>query len=297
MALHEVCLANKVAPMADYSKAIENFKKIIKLDPKFVEAYLMLAKIYRETDRQKEYDLLLAANKKFPEHYLIMFDLANLMCFKTGEKEKGLELFMKCVQKLPQVDTAWAALGSAYLLNRELDMALKSFETSLAINPDNLTSTLGVGVYHFEHANFKKAREYYEKSLMINKDSFWATFNISLLDLLQGNYESGLEVYEKRDKDTFLKKYGGSEYHEITRDDVQKNTNEKIIVLREQGFGDDVMFSRYLKPLKDLGYEVHYACPPELVEFFKLSPDLDGINISSHFDHGHFIIELLLSLP
>ena len=28
MALHEVCLANKVAPMADYSKAIENFKKI-----------------------------------------------------------------------------------------------------------------------------------------------------------------------------------------------------------------------------------------------------------------------------
>ena len=298
MALHEVCLANKVAPMADYSKAIENFKKIIKLDPKFVEAYLMLAKIYRETDRQKEYDLLLAANKKFPEHYLIMFDLANLMCFKTGEKEKGLELFMKCVQKLPQVDTAWAALGSAYLLNRDLDMALKSFETSLAINPDNLTSTLGVGVYHFEHANFKKAREYYEKSLMINKDSFWATFNISLLDLLQGNYESGLEVYEKRDKDTFLKKYGGSEYHEITRDDVQKNTNEKIIVLREQGFGDDVMFSRYLKPLKDLGYEVHYACPPELVEFFKLSPDLDGINISSHFDHGHFHYRtFLLSLP
>ena len=51
----QVCLANKVAPMADYSKAIENFKKIIKLDPKFVEAYLMLAKIYRETDRQKEY--------------------------------------------------------------------------------------------------------------------------------------------------------------------------------------------------------------------------------------------------
>ena len=37
-----------------------------------------------------------------------------------------------------------------------------------------------------------------------------------------------------------------------------KNTNEKIIVLREQGFGDDVMFSRYLKPLKDLGYEVLY---------------------------------------
>ena len=133
IALHEVCLANRVAPMADYSKAIENFKNIIKVDPKFVEAYLMLAKIYRETDRNKEYELLLEANKIFPEHYLIMFDLGNLMCFKTGEKEKGLELFTKCVQKLPQVDTAWSALGSAYLLNRNLEMALKCFETSLLL--------------------------------------------------------------------------------------------------------------------------------------------------------------------
>ena len=298
IALHEVCVANKVAPMADYSRAIENFKNIIELDPKFVEAYLMLAKIYRETDRNKEYELLLEANKIFPDHYLIMFDLANLMCFKTGEKEKGLELFTKCVQTLPQVDSAWSALGSAYLLNRNLEMALKCFETSLTINPDNLTSTLGVGVYHFEHANFKKAREYYEKSLMINKDSYWATFNISLLNLLEGDYENGLRVYEKRNKEQFLKKYGGSELPEITRDEVQKNTNEKIVVLREQGFGDDVMFSRYLKPLKNLGYDVHYACPPELIEFFKLSPDLDDISVSSHVDTCVFNYRtFLMSLP
>ena len=199
MALHEVCVANRVAPMADYSKAIKNFKHLIKIDPKFIEAYLMLAKVYRETDRQKEYELLKKANKVFPENYLIMFDLGNLMCFQTGEKEEGLELFTKCVQKLPQVDSAWSALGSAYLLNRNLEMALKCFETSLTLNPENLTSTLGIGVYHFEHANFKKAREYYDKSLMINKDSFWATFNISLLNLLQDDYENGLKVYEKRE--------------------------------------------------------------------------------------------------
>ena len=202
------------------------------------------------------------------------------------------------MQKLPQVDTAWSALGSAYLLNRNLEMALKCFETSLAINPDNLTSTLGVGVYHFEHANFKKAREYYEKSLMINKDSFWATFNISLLNLLEGDYENGLRIYEKRNKEQFLKKYGGSELTEITRDEVKKNTNENIVVLREQGFGDDVMFSRYLKPLKDLGYNVTYTCPPELIEFFKLSPDLDNVNVSSNVDSGLFNYRtFLMSLP
>ena len=58
------------------------------------------------------------------------------------------------------------------------------------------------------------------------------------------------------------------------------------------------MFSRYLKPLKDLGYKVDYACPPELIEFFKLSPDLDEINISSQIDPGHYNYRtFLMSLP
>ena len=48
----------------------------------------MLAKVYRETDRQKEYELLLKANKVFPDHYLIMFDLANLMCLKQVKRKK-----------------------------------------------------------------------------------------------------------------------------------------------------------------------------------------------------------------
>ena len=43
--------------MADYSKAIKNFKNLIKLIQNLL-TYLMLAKVYRETDRQKEYDLL-----------------------------------------------------------------------------------------------------------------------------------------------------------------------------------------------------------------------------------------------
>ena len=98
MGLHELAVANRTAPLVDYERPIKAFKKIIKMDPNFVEPYLMLAKIYRETDRNLEYQLLLKANKQFPDHYLIMFDLANLMTFKTGEKEKGLELFAKCVQ-------------------------------------------------------------------------------------------------------------------------------------------------------------------------------------------------------
>ena len=138
LALHKLAIANKTAPMADYTDVINSLEKIIKTDPKFLEAYLMLAKLYREIDRDKEYQLLLKANDEFPDHYLIMFDLANMMCFRTGEKEKGLEFFGRCVEKLPMVDSAWAGLGSAYLITRNFKMSLTCFETAISINPDNV---------------------------------------------------------------------------------------------------------------------------------------------------------------
>ena len=91
--------------------------------------------MYREIDRNKEYELLIKANT-ISDHYLIMFDLANMMCFRTGEKEKGLELFSKMFKNYQWLILAQeAGLGSAYLSTRQLEMALKCFETCLAIKP------------------------------------------------------------------------------------------------------------------------------------------------------------------
>ena len=57
---------------------------------------------------------------------------------------------------------------------------------------------------------------------------------------------------------------------ELTKDEIREGSNQEIVVLREQGLGDDVMFSRYLPLFKDLGYKVTYACSPELKDFFEL---------------------------
>ena len=68
LALHETQEANRCAPMADYSKVIKKYEKIIKNDKNFIEAYLMLSKIYEQIDKQKQADLLEKANKQFPDH-------------------------------------------------------------------------------------------------------------------------------------------------------------------------------------------------------------------------------------
>ena len=281
LALNEIMYANSTAPLSDFTSSIDRLEKLIKKNPKFLEAYLMLAKVLKETDREKELKVLEQANKIFPDNYLIMYDLATFKLFNTGEKEEALTLFSKCVETLPQIPNNWAMLGTAYVMLRELEMAKVSFETALSLNPEHVNATLGLGVYYFENANFVKAREYYEKSLLINKDSYYAKFNIALLEILQGNFKKGIELHEQRDKKKYIRKYGGGGYTEMRKDDISKNSNKKIIIIKEQGYGDDIMFSRYLKPFSELGYEVTLATHPEMINLFKASPDLDKINLVS----------------
>ena len=119
IALNEIVYANGLAPLSDFTPSIERLKRLIKLHPRFLEAHLMLAKVYGETDKDLELKTLAKANKIFPGHYLIMYDLASLKLFKTGEKEEALELLFKCVEKLPQLPNNWAMLGTAYIMLRE----------------------------------------------------------------------------------------------------------------------------------------------------------------------------------
>ena len=271
------------------------------MDPNFLEAYLMLAKLYKDSDKQKEFEILNEANKKFPDNFLIMYDLANIKLHTTGEKNEAVDLFSKCVQKLPQIANNWGSLGTAYLFTRELEMAKTCFETALSIEPDHVPSILGIGVYHYENANFEEAKKFYQESLKIDGGSYYGNMNLAYLELLIGDQVKGHEMYEKRDKNHFLKKYGGSGFKEMQKINTRKNSNEKLIILNEQGFGDDIMFSRYLKPLVELGYKPTMMEQPELVDLMKLSPDLDGIEIRSNLpecDPNTFKYRtFLLSLP
>ena len=57
IALRETQEANRSAPLADYSKVIRKYENIIKNDKNFIEAYLMLSNIYKNTDKQKQADI------------------------------------------------------------------------------------------------------------------------------------------------------------------------------------------------------------------------------------------------
>lgn len=285
----------------NYEEAKKKLNNILKHNEKFVEAYLQLSFIYDyEKNPEEKFKILAKGYIHCSENYMISYEYACRLLHDYGELEKAKKIFSDCVHKLPQIANNWAQLGAAYIATLEPEMAKECFFTALHLDGENLMAILGLGVYFSEKGDFKKSKEFYNKTLELDPKNKSVKFNLAILELLSGDYEIGLELYENnRDKEKFLKKYGGEGYPELDKKSLKKE-NLKIIVMREQGYGDDFMASRYLKSLIERNYKISFAAHDNTIKFFKSCPELDQIKISNDFNdidqHSYDYRTFLMSL-
>lgn len=98
----------------------------------------------------------------------------------------------------------------------------------------------------------------------------WAKprFNLGLVRLMQGDYAAGWALHEARRQ---VPESGTRElplpWPEWRGEPL---AGRRIVVLGEQGFGDQIMFARFLAPLRAMGAQVRYFCAAEV------APLIDG---------------------
>jgi hypothetical protein len=92
-------------------------------------------------------------------------------------------------------------------------------------------------------------------------------------DLQDGKYDKeGWAGYEIRHKQTNRHQFGGDRVfpeHVKRWDGTQ--TNEPLVIWTEQGFGDNIMFARFMHDVWDRAPNAFFECRPELYELFEYS--------------------------
>ena len=129
--------------------------------------------------------------------------------------------------------------------------------------------------------NLKWQKNFTKRTLEIDKKSEWAKLNLSILEQTSGNYFKGLSLYEDRDKERCLllhKNYKENHLQEVT-DLKQINENNKILIIGEQGFGDQLMICHYLSRLSLLGYRITYLVNEKLYNVIRNIKELKNIKI------------------
>lgn len=122
---------------------------------------------------------------------------------------------------------------------------------------------MNLGLIAADEGRFAEAERCLRDVLRLSPGSAPAAYNLGTLLLSLGHYPEGLRLYEAR-RNTEV---GRSTY---TPDTIPEWRGEpldgkRLLVLGEQGFGDQIMFARFVRELSgDDALDVDYLCGPEV---------------------------------
>jgi len=203
------------------------------------------------------------------------FDAA-VKVFKDGKYKEAIVLFNEVLKK-KKFKEAWINIGLCFREIGKLEIAETCFLSALNApyangevdNSDSASLTnLGSIAYNFEKDS--EAREYYRKALEKDPNNHEAGWNYGctgirmFCDGKESNLLENWFYYDKR-----FRLYDLSVLHDVELWDFRSIHPESgIVVLRDQGMGDTLMFARYLPWLEQYFARVYVQTDSSMQSLF-----------------------------
>ena len=246
-------------------QAVRSYDCVIALDPKFADAYYNCGNALNELKRTEE------AVQRFqgcirlnPKHNSAHHNLAN--AFRDlKEIDQALLHYAisdQCEHKNPDMHCNW---GLAWQLKERWDKAIDSFETAIQQKSDHGPSHINLGGALAVQERFDEACVALRKGVQIDDTCNDAKFNLGLTLLTIGQFEEGWQFYDTRLR--LPDKVRVPLPHPIWEGDLA--IDGPLLVWSEQGYGDNIQFSRYLPILMEMGLQVTFSTRKPLIELFR----------------------------
>lgn len=167
----------------DPDKAIDEFEKILTLDPNFTLAHYDLAVAYRDLGMEdkaiQKYEKTIELQPHFPEA------LSNLgsYYFRSGKIEKAKDLFERAIQVYPNFIQALSNLGAALNKLGKPEAAILHLQKILTLDPEFAIANFNLGNSQFALNRFEEAQKSYERSAELGLDFLsmhWKLYEIHL---------------------------------------------------------------------------------------------------------------------
>ena len=251
-------LGNLYEKLEEFDKAIFHFKKAIKFNPNMYQAHNNLS-------------TLLIKHKK---NYKLALDHINFAISLHSDAEY--------------------ISNKASLLEEmgDIDLAFKTIEKSLNLNPKNSKAYYNQGKILDRMGNIKEASKSYDQSINLDPKSVDARWNKGIDHLLLGEFEDGWKYYEtRRQRPSWIKRiFNGKELTNL-----KQLQGKSVLLYSEQGLGDTIQFSRFAQQLEGIASDIILEVQKPLKNLLSEIPNVkivtknDQIKTDYHFP--------LMSLP
>jgi tetratricopeptide (TPR) repeat protein len=256
-------LAAALFASGQFAEAAESYQQAILLKPEDAEAHYSLGVVQQTRGEVKlasqAYVSAIRIRPDFPEA------LSNLgsLCVDMGDPQTAEGLLRRSIALDPGNASAHCNLASALTKQGNTAEAVQSFRNALALDPTHALTLCNLGTHLETSGDAEGAVRCYQLALASHPDSQLAQFFLSLQHLLEGDFAAGWQGYEARwGTPQFLNTRPARLQPQWRGEDIR---GSRIILYREQGFGDTLQFVRYAPMVAALGAKVVLKVQPSLV--------------------------------
>jgi tetratricopeptide (TPR) repeat protein len=255
--------------------AVAVLKKALAIDPNHRAALQIAGVIEHQRGADQEaktyFEKLLELDPNNAENY------ANLSTALSGlnEHEAALEYIEKAVAMDPKQPMFKNNLALMYRLLGRTDEAIKIMLGLLRDN-DKAQFWDNLGSLYAEKEMYPESQKCLERAVKLDSGYIPAQSNLHLVYHFQGDWKKGFEQYEwrffyKPDLQAYVQDY---DIRKLWDGKADLN-GKRVLIYGEQGYGDIIMFARYLKDIKARGAHVMLHCPPELNKLLEMVEGID----------------------
>ena len=256
----------------DYKKAIETYKIVETLnfkEKKILFNNMAKCSLGAQQIRNAEYYYLKAL--EIDQNDKLIVNNLLILYLRIEDKTK-IEQFFKKAEQIDKNYIEFRLNKSDYFLSKDkIEEAINLLKTIIQESKNYIAYTKLAKIYSIIGDN-KKAAETIEDAINIYPTLKDLKFTRGILHLIEGEFEKGWEFYELRDSIVRDKSFDNIK---IWNGENLKDSN--ILVTSEQGMGDVLQFSKFLKNLSPLSKKIDFVIYDKLLPIFKKK--IGNINI------------------
>ncbi len=285
----------------NFDKSLKYIDEAIKFEKNSSELYSIKGFYLYTNNKEKEAKELFEKALKLNSDNIDALLNLGVILKENNETQKAIDYFDRIISI--DENNYKALVNRAYIKIdiRNYQDALKDINKVLSLNKKYFNGYLMRGNIYKELKNFDKSLNDFEFLINSNnecEDKIYngAKFNKGLLDLLLGNFKEGWVNYEFRSKANKRFIPGHAKKVPLLKH-INECKNKNVLVLSEQGIGDNIQFSRYLKLLKEKCSKLFFCVDKKIKPFFEKLNIVDKIYLNDDkTDYYDFRIDLM-SLP
>lgn len=199
-----------------------------------------------------------------------------LWASETGEARTATRAAAWGLCVLPTDPTFLSNLGAARVELADAEAARKAYRQSLISAPGFAPAWYNLGNLLERDADVCGSIRAHGKAVLLAPGNADYQFNRALMLLLSGDFANGFAAFEHR----WRSRAQTTKWQEPGRAlwNGRMLNGETVMVWAEQGLGDTLHFSRYMRLVTERGGTPHLEAQPELAPLLALSPEIGTVH-------------------